>query len=72
MCQFIGYSLYDKELKVLYFRYILDISSSPKIKKTRYNEYKHVLDKNMKDFLDLITRATEKLPSSRRYLFVDF
>ena len=56
MLQFIGYSLYDKELKVFYFHNLNDISYFPKIKKTNYDEYKHVLDKNMEEFIDLITK----------------
>ena len=56
MLQFIGYSLYDKELKVFLFHNLKDISYFPKIKKTNYDEYKHVLDKNMEEFIDLITK----------------
>ena len=56
MCQFVGYSLYDKKLKVFYFHNIKDISLFPKIRKTNYDEYKHILDKNMEEFLELITK----------------
>ena len=59
LCQFIGYSLYDKKLKVFYFHNIKDISYFPKIRKTNYDEYKHFLDENMEEFLGLITKDIE-------------
>ena len=50
LCQFIGYIVHDKELKVFYFHNIKDINSSPKTRKTNFDKYKHILDKNMNDF----------------------
>ena len=59
LCQFVGYSLYNKKLDVFYFHNIKDISHFPKIRKTNYDEYKHILNKNMEEFLELITKDIE-------------
>ena len=48
-------------MKVFYFHNIKDISSSTKIRKTNFDKYEQILDKNMDDFLEIITKDGSRL-----------